>query len=373
MDTSSSDPIAELNLALEGGAALRTRRPVFPSLWKSYRPATTQDSQKARREEAMARYKEAQYQMMIKSRKMMDAFRKADSATSSVSNEVQPASSSSMDIQEYEKTAPTAEEVVNRAFSHSLMMPEFFHDIPADFEENWLCTPFPEGIRCLLIAKGGKTEARDVEGTKMDEFQSLLPGGSRFQNSEKAIHTVLDCVQIDAKEFGRPNSRRQSVYFVLDVLSWNGKFYYNSSADARFWMKDSWTGDIEGLSTVVKVNSANRNDRLILSLPVFDVSPTGLKRAITSPISFEIDIPNSDSAKTDDEGNDISSSDHELLPVNAWTTPTSIEVTVGGVMFYYKDMDYVGEQTPVMCVLPMADAQRLAAEREAMQDDHPSF
>lgn len=355
MYNSSSDPIADLELALNGTASLQVKkRPVFPASWRSFRPVTAEDSQKKRREEALTRYKQAHYQMLIKSRKMMNAFNQADSASQSTEMEVVPTVAPSNNRDTSPPRIITAAERVDRAFSHNLMMPEFLHDVPSDFEDGWLCTPFPEGARCMLVAKGGKTEARDVEGIKLDDFQSLLPGGSGFHNSEKPIHTVLDCIQVDAKELGRPDSPNYYVYFVLDVLSWNGKFYYNSDAETRFWMKENWISDIEGLRTIEKKKLAQRNDRLILSLPVFDVLPPTLSLMTTSQIKLDIDMPSIQ--PLDMLSEPISTAD-------AYLASSHIEASPCGVMFYFKEMDYIGEQTPVMCVLPIDDAKRLAEER----------
>lgn len=358
MYNSESDPIAELNLALNGTASLQVRkRPIFPASWRSFRPVTAEDSQKKRREEALARYKQAHHQMLIKSRKIMNAFEQADTAAQAVDMEVAPTPTTSNDREKSPPRVITAAERVDRAFSHNLMMPEFLHDVPSDFEEGWLCTPFPEGTRCILVAKGGKTEARDVEGFKLDEFQSLLPGGSGFHNSDKPIHTVLDCIQVEAKEIGSPDSAHRSVYFVLDVLSWNGKFYYNSDAETRFWMKENWINDLEGLRTIEKKRLSLRNDRLILSLPVFDVLPPTLSLVVSSQIKLDIEMPEiqPQGMQTEQSPSDSSAAAH--------LGPSHIEASPYGIMFYFKEMDYIGEQTPVMCVLPIDDAKRLADER----------
>lgn len=48
-----------------------------------------------------------------------------------------------------------------------------------------------------------------------------------------------------------------------------------------------------------------------------------------------------------------------------------IEFIVEGIMFYFRDMDYVDEQTPVMCVLPIVHIagllQHLVTTESSMQ------
>lgn len=302
----------------------------------------------------MSYYKEARYQMMIKSRKMVDAFNKADSVNASVDMDIAPPSAPSNPPEEDATYVISAEERVDRAFSQSLMMPEFLHDLPHDFEESWCCVPFPQGSRCLLVAKGGQTVARDVEGTKMDTFQSLLPGGSGFQTSDKSVHTLLDCIQIDALDRSNPDLAPQIVYVVLDMLSWNGKFYYNSDTETRFWMKQ-WIDDTEGLAMVERRNCATRNDRLILTLPHYDVLPKTLLHVTSNLIQLGINMPaiQPNEAMMEPSGDDFS----------AWLGPSSLSARVDGLMFYFNEMDYVGAQTPTMCLLPINDARKLALER----------
>lgn len=373
---SGEDAIVELSFAMEGGTHIRpTRRPLFPPSWASFRPTTALAEQKRRRDEAVARYKEKQHQMIIKSRKLMNAFKMSDECSMTPCT---PANT--MDIGEaYEGAGESSnmkeDAQVERHFSHSLMMPEFLNDVPVDFAENWICSPFPNGVRCLLIARGGTTVARDVEGTRLDEFQSQLPGGSGFTYSDSSQGwTVLDCIQSDSREQELHSSPRRFVYFVLDMLAWNGRFYYNSTAEARFWMKNSWIPEKGGLDTVNKANRTDRNDRLIIPLPTYEANISGLRSATTSPTSLSINMEGIIALPSDNEYQDELSDSEQEFDSRREPPPTTVlhthhlDYNIEGVMFYAKEMDYIGEQTPIMCLLPLTYAQRLLEERSLRGD-----
>lgn len=274
---------------------------------------------------------------------------------------------------------------IEESFSDSLMMPEFMSEVPPNFESEWLCMPFPPGIRCSLIARSGITQARDAAGTLLDEFQSLLPGGSCFgtYGAEKTF-SILDCIQVDAILEGETEPT-QLVYFVLDMMAWNGNMFYNCSAESRFWMKSNWLSELEGANTINKANTSMRNDRLILSLPIYNPDRSGLLAATQSPIQLEIQIltppPRLSQPAEPAEWNDAAASvdfyetpePHTAPRAAAIVNDSRIEWQVEAIMFYYKDMDYVHETTPVMCLLPLAYAQHLIEEIDHEGDSNQAM
>lgn len=381
------DEMAELNLGLESGAQVAGPvRHVFPTSWSMFKPGSSSVGQQRRREEQLERYKDQKYQMVIKSRQMMDAFRAAGQALVEVASE--PQHVDEMDFgghgmensngNENEESQEKMELDAN--YRKALMMPEYLSEIPPDFEKDWFCVPFPDGTRCTLIAREGVTQARELDGTLIDEFQSQLPYGSGFMASGSPEHcTILDCIQVEAGTIGRAHSEVTLVYYVLDMMAWNGHFYYNSSAEARVWMKDNWISEIEELRSISKDNRATRNDRLILNLPAYQTTPEGLELACNSPAQSIIAIepkyhpihrqrtdPNNDYADDQDDEEEYNSRDRPPVP-SCYLHEEHIEFRVEGVMFYFKDMDYVNEQTPVMCLLPLSYARSLYEDFRSAQ------
>jgi len=380
-DETNSDEMAELNLGFESGVrAASSMRRVFPTSWSMFKPGSSSIGQQRRREEQLERYKDQKYQMLIKSRQMKDAFRAAGSTSANVNME--PGDSRNMDISDsrIESLVQShADEMqfdveVDAKFGNALMMPEYLSEIPPDFDKDWFCVPFPDGTRCTLIAKGGVTQARELDGTLLDEFQSQLPYGSGFMSSDSPDHcTLLDCVMVESGTIGFGNEDVTVVYFVLDMMAWNGYFYYNSNAESRAWMKTNWISEIDGLRTISKDNRAERNDRLILNLPAYQTTVDGMERACASPVQAEIAIDPKFHPiyreRTDSRGDVAGDEDwnHRDRPPtpSCYLHKHHIEFRVEGVMFYFKDMDYLNEQTSVMCLLPLAYARALLEDQKS--------
>lgn len=384
-DASNHDELAELNMSLEGsGVATKSRRRVFPTSWRLWKPSSTNIGQQRRREESLAQYKDVKYQMMIKSRKMMEAFLESDCVRATAPDAPQDpvplppptrlrgSDGTGMHVSTPPATAPST--VADKYFANSLMLPEYLSEIPPDFTREWCCMPFPNGTRCLIIARDGKTQARGLDGSLLDEFQSVLPCGSSFTASASSKKfTILDCVQVEA-DVANSNTKVLA-YFVLDFMAWNGNYYYNCNAESRFWMKDSRITETEGLDTICKENRRGRNDRLILNLPLFDADIASLRLACTTPCVIPIDSSLTSLSQASIEPPTTMDTDE---PVQDAATQVSvdlqrhhIEFIVEGIMFYFRDMDYVDEQTPVMCVLPIVHIagllQHLATTESSMQ------
>jgi len=385
-DHSNYDEMAELNLGLESAArAASTLRHVFPDSWRMFKPGSSSIGQQRRREEQLERYKDQKYQKVIKSRQMMDAFRAA--RTSPVETGAMSAHDDNMEVSEPKRDSQASSETVDAhgesmdaRYGKALMLPEYLSEVPPDFDKEWFCVPFPDGTRCTLIAREGVTQARELDGTLIDEFQSQLPFGSAFHYSTSLNDcTILDCIQVEAGAVGLANSDVTVVYFVLDLMAWAGHFYYNSNAESRAWMKHHWIQEREGLNTISKDNRPTRNDRLILDLSTYETTSEGLTHACTSPALLTINIdpkyhpiyrgqPSNEDETFDDILNEEEYDDHphHRPPIpSTYLHERHIEFRVEGVMFYFKDMDYVNEQTPVMCLLPLRYAQDLLADHES--------
>ena len=62
--------------------------------------------------------------------------------------------------------------------SLALMRPDWMAVPPADLSSEWLVAARPEGRRCVVLARGGRTVARDSRsGKTVASFASSLPGG----------------------------------------------------------------------------------------------------------------------------------------------------------------------------------------------------
>jgi hypothetical protein len=86
------------------------------------------------------------------------------------------------------------------------------------------CDPVPyqidhlgQGKRCLLVATGGKTVARQRTGGAFLVFSSALPNGGAASHGRRAggggrcggmDYTILDCIYIE----------ETAVFFVCDVM-----------------------------------------------------------------------------------------------------------------------------------------------------------
>ncbi|KAF5287869.1 hypothetical protein FQA39_LY15645 [Lamprigera yunnana] len=111
-------------------------------------------------------------------------------------------------------------------FKNKLMMSEWFREIPSDLESNWLVKLSPVGVRSLVIAYDGETQAYNLRGKLQAQFSSHLPGGCQTNTFFK--FTVLDCIF----------SLKNNTYYILDVLAWNSYSLKNCDTAMRFyWIK----------------------------------------------------------------------------------------------------------------------------------------
>lgn len=86
-----------------------------------------------------------------------------------------------------------ADQKQQKIYKDTLMTPEPFEDgIPEDLNGNWLCMPYPQGRRVIVVSHQKRTTIRLRNGTLLSSFQSLLPGGGKKSASAK-MHCILDC------------------------------------------------------------------------------------------------------------------------------------------------------------------------------------
>ncbi|OAF65605.1 RNA U transporter 1 [Intoshia linei] len=118
------------------------------------------------------------------------------------------------------------EEKPGKRSNCKIMLAEELNEIPEDLMENWYILPVPKGYRNLLISNNNKTRAYSKYGKKIDNFDSILPGGSSLTITQK--HTAIDTIY--CKEINK--------YYVLDAICWNSLELCNNSTDMRFfWLK----------------------------------------------------------------------------------------------------------------------------------------
>lgn len=178
-------------------------------------------------------------------------------------------------------------------FRNVLQMSEWMHEMPDDLE-NWYLVPCPKGIRCLLVADNGRTEAIDKTGRLILSFSSTLPGGFPGQRKDTTI--------IDAffdKESGR--------FYALDLLAYNSQDYMNCDCEFRFF----W------------LNSKIDDD---------DLSVDSKRRYPIIPIPF---------AKfTDPLAIDKLLGKHPMWP--------NENPKLDGLLFYHKESNYISGRTPLV-------------------------
>lgn len=133
-----------------------------------------------------------------------------------------------------------------QSYKDWVMMSEWLVDVPANFQEEWVCTICPEGKRVLVVAEKGSTFAYSRRGVFLMKFPSALPGGCGKGSSG---YTVVDCI------WHHPTK----TFYLLDVLIW-GVPLTNCEAELRFfWLSNKFL-EIPSL----KEYSATNRHRILL-------------------------------------------------------------------------------------------------------------
>ncbi|EZA51847.1 snurportin-1 [Ooceraea biroi] len=153
----------------------------------------------------------------------------------------------SMDVEQYRSKS----KYYGRPRHHLMMLSEWMTDVPQDLIENWIMVPCPEGKRSRLVAGKGITKVYSRKGDLCSTFHSALPGGN--PNAHRHHYTVLDCIWVSS----------QSIYYILDVLSWRVQPFTNCEAAFRLhWIKTR-ISEVEEL----KERDTEDNAHPILPLP----------------------------------------------------------------------------------------------------------
>lgn len=109
-------------------------------------------------------------------------------------------------------------------FKGKLQLSEWWMDRPDDIE-NWTLRPCPKGVRCLVVANDGRTEAYSRNGRFMMRFRSTLPGGDV---KSRSTNTILDCFYVE----------KLASFFVIDALVYKDQDLTECEASFRFfWIK----------------------------------------------------------------------------------------------------------------------------------------
>lgn len=115
--------------------------------------------------------------------------------------------------------------------NYTVQQAEWLGGFPED-PANWLIVPYPKGMRCLVIAFGGKTEVYSKNGPLVTTFKSYLPGGFPDTYNRSKV-TILDCVQVE----------KNKSYQIIDALICGNMELLNWPADFRFLWTKSRLGD----------------------------------------------------------------------------------------------------------------------------------
>ncbi|CAM1154067.1 SNUPN (predicted) [Pycnogonum litorale] len=117
---------------------------------------------------------------------------------------------------------------INKKYRDQLMLSEWLVEVPDDLCDNWMMLLCPVGKRTLVEASHGTTKSFSRSGFCVNHgFPSHLPGGHKKQRSSHGL-TLLDCIFDEKKR----------IYFILDVICWNGHYVYESDTEFRFyWIK----------------------------------------------------------------------------------------------------------------------------------------
>lgn len=134
--------------------------------------------------------------------------------------------------------------------------------------ENWLVTPRPLGLRCLLVASMGLTVAITKQGELHRNFQSALPNGGEGTGNAN-VYSVLEAIY----------SEEVAAYFILDVLTWKGVALYDHPAEYRLLLSRQYAK--EAVTT--------HSDIPLLSAPLYKCSPESILTLYNTEFPFRLD------------------------------------------------------------------------------------
>lgn len=136
-----------------------------------------------------------------------------------------------------------------------LQLSEWLREIPTKFDE-WVVMPCPQGQRCLVVARGGKTTMYNKAGHYCTSFFSRFPGGcnnvifngslqsynqNNGFNSKRCDCTILDCIYVSALDS----------FYVLDILYYGVQSLLDCDAEFRFFWLRSKFSECDGVFGLV--------------------------------------------------------------------------------------------------------------------------
>ena len=152
--------------------------------------------------------------------------------------------------------------------------PEWMVEIPNDLrcsaptgedDSKWIVVPRPEGQRCLVIARGGRTVSRVESGHILHTFTSALPGGSAHRRGTASSSAILDCVYCTESD----------AYYVVDVIFWNEVNCCDCDVSFRFYWLQSQLEELGDALT----QRCRWNERVFNLVPRFPCTAVGLECA----------------------------------------------------------------------------------------------
>lgn len=252
-----------------------------------FKSSSAKTSQQKRREELIKKQKENRDKAIQELRNRLKNKNNVMDEIVAESNEEKENDQMDIDMTKLDKK----ESYLIRKYRDILMMPELLDEIPEDFAKSWSAIPYPSGLRCIIIAANGKTDARSESGVKVTEsFNSLLPGGS--YRSTLAKRTILDCIFVES----------ESTFYVLDLIMWKGFDFIDCECECRFFMRNSRLEEIDYINTIRK-----GNDYIFKPLKYYKCNKEGLMNAKEENPALE------------------------------------------GILFYHNEAIYVSERNPLMC------------------------
>lgn len=158
---------------------------------------------------------------------------------------------------------------------NQLMLSEWLVDRPEDFERDWLMLVCPIGRRSLVVASRKTTSAYSRSGQCLNNFPSLLPGGSRNTHRTAEDFCILDCIHHSSTR----------TYYVLDIMCWRGHPVYECDTDFRmFWLRTKLAEEGDRLSSHSRINPLR-----FLPLDSFPCSSTSIAAVLSSTWPLEVD------------------------------------------------------------------------------------
>lgn len=158
---------------------------------------------------------------------------------------------------------------------NQLMLSEWLVGRPEDFEQDWLMLVCPVGRRSLVVASRKTTSAYSRSGQCLNNFPSLLPGGSRNTHRTAEDFCILDCIHHDSTR----------TYYVLDIMCWRGHPVYDCETDFRmFWLQTKLAEEGERVSSHSRINPLR-----FIPLDSFPCSSASIATALGSTWPLEVD------------------------------------------------------------------------------------